>query len=1100
MKRRLASTLVLVGLALAALGATSASAAPQVWKLRVFSEPTNFIPGQKGKYLLIATNVGSASTSAPVTITDTLDAGLTLQSITRRSTDPHTTVPYPCTQAGQTIECTSTDPVRPGFSLFIEVNVSVAALPDPTVVTNQAEVSGGGATSAANTRQTTVTTALPPFDFLPGEDGFSAPVIDAEGNAVSEAGSHPYASLVDLSFPTVERASTLVSAGHPRDTTVDLPPGMIGNPAATPVLCTEALLISELEPGCPPASAVGVATVTTQLLTGVEPNPSALFAMVPPPGVPAAFAFDAAGAGIFVHVNTSLRSDGDYGISGFSHDIIARDGNPAFGASIELWGDPSDEAHDYARGNCLYLGGFLNPGELPCEVDDQDEAFLTLPGNCSPQSNLYRAHSDSWEEPGIEREAAYESADLFGAAAPIEDCEGLEFEPDIKVRPTTNLADSPTGLDVDVHQPQELDFDTRATATLKDIKVTFPPGLSVNASSANGLGACTPTQIGLTSGVGEASAHFTKGPAGCPNESKLGTVEALSPLLPQRNAEHEVQRDVEGNAIPEPLHGSIFLAKPFENPFSSLIAVYVTIEDPKTGIFAKLAGKVEPDPTTGQLTTTFTDNPQLPVEDIKAHLFGGDRSGLQTPTTCGSHTTNAQLTPWSDPDGPATPDADSFQITANPAGGCPATGGQASNSPTLNAGTITPQAGTYSPFVFKLSRPDGSQRLSGLEATLPRGLSAKLAGVAQCTEAQIAAAAARSHPNEGALEQASPSCPAATQIGTVTAGAGAGPNPLYVQGHAYLAGPYKGAPLSFVFITPAVAGPFDLGVVVVRAAAYLDPTTVQARTVSDPFPQILQGIPLDLRSVALKVDRPNFTLNPTSCSQKEINTAVTSVFGQVAPLSQRFQVGGCSALPFKPKLTARLFGPIHRGGHPRLRAVLTAKPGEAGIARTVVALPKSEFIDQAHFRTICTRVQFAANQCPAGSVYGHVTAYTPLLDFPLEGAVYLRSSSHKLPDAVFALRGPPSLPVAIDAVGRVDSVNGGIRTSFEALPDAPITKVVLSMQGGKKGLFQNSTNICKGLHRMSVKMDGQNGKTYDTTPVLRAQCPKKGKGKGKPRR
>ena len=330
-------------------------------------------------------------------------------------------------------------------------------------------------------------------------------------------------------------------------------------------------------------------------------------------------------------------------------------------------------------------------------------------------------------------------------------------------------------------------------------------------------------------------------------------------------------------------------------------------------------------------------------------------------------------------------------------------------------------------------------------------------------------------------------------------GTGAGPSPYYAHGNAYLAGPYKGAPLSFVFITPAIAGPFDLGAVVVRAAVYIDPTTGQPRTVSDPLPQILQGIPLDLRSVSMRVDRPQFTINPTSCSPKEFTAKLGTTLGQLVPLSERFQVGGCKSLPYKPKLAANLFGPIHRGGHPRFKAVFTAKPNEANTKRIVLALPRSEFIDQAHFRTICTRVQFAANQCPAGSVYGHVRAMSPLVGYPLEGPVYLRSSNNKLPDAVAALRGPPSQPIEIDAVARVDSVNGGLRFTVPVLPDAPITKVIISAQGGKKGLFQNSTNICKGTHRIDLDLDGQNGKTADATPALRAQC-KGSKGSKKGRR
>jgi hypothetical protein len=423
------------------------------------------------------------------------------------------------------------------------------------------------------------------------------------------------------------------------------------------------------------------------------------------------------------------------------------------------------------------------------------------------------------------------------------------------------------------------------------------------------------------------------------------------------------------------------------------------------------------------------------------------------------------------------------------------------NAPKLSAGTESPAAGKFSPLLFKLSREDGTQRLGKVEATLPAGLSAKLAGLGICSEAQIAKARSREAPQKGALEQADPSCPPTSEVGIVNASAGAGPNPYQTQGHAYLAGPYKGAPISVVAIAPAVAGPFDLGTVVVQSAVYLDPATAQGRVVTDPLPTILHGVPIDLRSVSVLANRPNFTLNPTSCAEKSFGGAAISTLGQAAPLFQRFQVGGCASLPYKPKLSAKLFGSTHRGAHPRLQSIFTAKAGEANTSRISFALPKSEFIDQAHFRTICTRVQFAANQCPAGSVYGHVKAWSPLLDYPLEGPIYLRSSSHKLPDTVLALHGPAYQPLFFEADGRVDSVNGGLRVRFEAVPDAPLSKVLLNTQGAKKGLFQNSTNICKGTHRATLKLDAQSGKTHDTKPKLVAQCKakkgKKGKGGGK---
>jgi hypothetical protein len=390
-----------------------------------------------------------------------------------------------------------------------------------------------------------------------------------------------------------------------------------------------------------------------------------------------------------------------------------------------------------------------------------------------------------------------------------------------------------------------------------------------------------------------------------------------------------------------------------------------------------------------------------------------------------------------------------------------------------------------------LSRADGSQEIGGLEVSLPPGLTGKLAGVPFCSEAEIAQAKARSNPNEGIVEKQSPSCPASSEVGQVIVSAGAGITPLQVEGKAYLAGPYKGAPVSVVIVTPAIAGPFDLGAVVVRTALQVDPKTAQIKAVSDPLPTILEGIPLDLRSAYVRMGRPQFTLNPTNCDPMSVEGVARSVFGQDAALTSPFQVGGCSSLPFKPKLSLRLHGGTKRGAHPRLKAVLTAKPGEANLASASVALPRSEFLDQSHIRTVCTRVQFAAEQCPAASIYGFVKATTPLLDEPLEGPVYLRSSDNELPDTVGVLKGPASKPIEIEAIARIDSIKGGIRANFDTIPDAPITKVIVTMQGGRKGLLINSRSLCLKPSRATVKMDGQNGKAHDFRPVVKNDCRKK---------
>jgi hypothetical protein len=1048
--------------------------------------------------LLIATNVGAKPTSGEITVVDTLPNGIAANSSFGTSQDPKGKE-FTCSLAGQTVTCHSDGVLRPGYAVFVDIYLDITA-PAGSALTNQAEISGGGAVTAQAENDVLVSSATPAFAFFPGERGFRAPIVNDDGAPTTLAGSHPYQSIVDLHFPTVAPGGFFTSAGHLRDVTVDLPRGMVADPAATPVRCTESQLVSEF-PGCPDASQVGTVSITT-FASGLTPKAAPLYNMVPPPGSPAAFGFDALGVGIFPHITASIRTESDYGASGVSRDILARGLNPILDVSVELWGDPSAGAHDAVRGACLGSG-------LPtCPTKPQPEAFLTMPGDCPGAPKQFAARADSWEEPFPEspwQEADYSAADLEGNGVTMAGCDQLSFEPTISVQPSTNVADSPSGLDVDVHQPQDFDLGGRATAQLRDASVTLPPGMVVNPSQAGGLESCGPNQIGLLTPVGEPEAHFKAEASSCPNASRLGSVEATSPLLAQYDETGtQVQRDPEtGKVIPEPLHGSVFLAQPFENPFHSLLALYLTVEDPRTGIFAKLPARVEPDPVTGQLTTRVEDSPELPIEDVRIHLFGGDRAPLITPIGCGVHTTTTDFVPWSknESEGADAHPSDAFETTTAPGGGaCPASEAGAPNQLGFDAGTLSPKAGAYSPFVLKLSREDGTQRLAKVDTVLPPGLSGKLAGVAECSDAQIAAAEARGNPQEGRLEREHPSCPEASKVGDVVVGAGAGPNPFYTTGSAYLAGPYKGAPLSLAVITPAVAGPFDLGTVVVRIALQVDPSTAQIHALSDPLPQILDGIPLDVRSVALKMERPEFTLNPTSCDPMAIAGTATSVPGLAAPLSQPFQVGECNALGFKPKLKLAFKGGTRRTKHPALKSLLTFPKGGpfANIGHAVVTLPHSEIIDQAHVGNPCTRPQFAADACPKISILGRAKAWTPLLDAPLEGKVYFRSNGgvRELPDIVVDLRGQ----IHVELIGVVDTANPNrnarIRTTFIQVPDAPVSRFQLELKGGKEGLLVNSENLCATPQRAIVQLTGQNNAAFDTQPKVANQCGKK-KPKGK---
>ena len=614
-----------------------------------------------------------------------------------------------------------------------------------------------------------------------------------------------------------------------------------------------------------------------------------------------------------------------------------------------------------------------------------------------------------------------------------------------------------------------------APANLKDAKVTLPPGVTLNPAAGNGLAACNEQQIGYQPKEGRV--RFSEVAQTCPNAAKLGTFEVSTPLLDHK------------------LEGGVYLAKPFENPFGSQLALYLSIEDEQTGIYAKLGGKVEANPVTGQLTTTFTENPDLPLEDISLHLFNGRRAALTSPFACGTYSTTSTLTPWSSPEGIDAHPTDSFQtsVAASGSGTCPASEAAAPKTVAFSAGTLAPLAGAYSPFTLRIARPDGTQHITGIDITLPPGLVGKLAGIPYCPESGIARAISREKPEEGREEQSSPSCPSSSEVGTVNVTAGSGITPIPVSGHAYLAGPYKGAPLSLVVIVPAVAGPFDLGTVVDRVALNVDEYTARIHAVADPLPTIRDGIPLDVRSIELKLDRPSFTLNPTSCEAMAIEGQVSTQAGQVAPLKNSFQVGECKRLAFKPKLQISLKGPTKRTGHPALKAVVTYPKGGAyaNIAAAQVSLPHSEFLDQGNIGKACTKVLLAAHSCPARSVYGTAKAWTPLLDKPLEGPVYLVGGyGYKLPALVAELDGQ----IRVLLVGKVDTDKAkGIRNTFEAVPDAPVERFVLQMKGGKKyGLLENSEDICRKAQKAGASFTAQSGKLLQTTVPIANSC---GKGK-----
>jgi len=878
--------------------------------------------------------------------------------------------------------------------------------------------------------------AEPPCELEPRARCFGVESASAS-LSTSQAGDHP-----DLTFTfdikkDPESKTNAAGLKEPYATTrnvrIELPPGLVGDPNVLggPQQCTTAELFTWDQPdsgGCPNGSQVGLNKVFLDEGGFTEP----LYMMTPPGGnVVARFGMIALIYPIFI--NFTVRSEGDYGITVESQDISPQAGLSRVQSTT--WGIPADESHDTERCTPLEvenLGCLTSPSRPP---GSRELPFLTNPTRCGVPLEL-RVAASSWVEP--------ERFDAVSAPFPqITGCNKLPFGPELSVQPITHRAGAPTGLDVTIRLPASDGAGVLEPSQTRYIRVDLPEGMALNPSSGDGLGTCSAEQVGFERP--EAS-H-------CPDAAKLASTEFDVPVL-ERN-----------------LKGAVYLREPEPgDPFR----IWVVADD--LGLHVKLPGELEVDKQTGQIhsvvlgTAQLEGLPQAPLRETRLLFKGGPRGALVNPLRCGEYRTSYELTPWSG--GPPARGTTPMSIDED----CTNPG----FDPDLLAGSTDPTAGKHSPFLFTLTREDGEQNPARFDITLPRGFAATFAGIPHC---------------EGA-EAISGHCPTGSLLGSAAAAVGAGTTPLWVPQPGkrptaiYLGGPYQGAPTSIVAVVPRQAGPFDFGDEVVRSAIYVDPVTAQATAKTDPLPQIIEGIPISYRAVHVEIDRPGFALNPTSCAKKQTEATVLSTTGAIAKPSSPYRAVDCAELGFKPRLSFSLRGGTHRGAHPSLQATVSMPEGGANIAAARVTLPRSEFVDQAHFKTICTRIQFAAKACPAGSVYGFAEARTPLLDQPFKGPVYLRSSTHLLPDLVMALQGPPNLPIEIDLVGHVDSVNGGLRTTFEQIPDAPVSRFDLKMQGGKKGLFVNSTNLCAATHRAIAKFTAQNGRHQTLRPEMVASCGK----------
>jgi hypothetical protein len=866
---------------------------------------------------------------------------------------------------------------------------------------------------------------------------------DQIGSPDVQAGSHPDLTTSFVLNPLVGSGFPLVTEGSLKDVRVELPPGFVGNPEATPRCTYYEFVHGEKAHPCPDNTVVGVENGYVVAEGGtveesIRTVSASVYNMEPSPGVAAEFGFRFDEI-VPVLLDVSVRTGGDYGLTVKVPNIS--EAAAVYGSTVTVWGVPAEPIHDPLRGKCLAKDereGLYTTYESrgqSCPANVAVKPFLTNPTSCGvPRTATLSV--DSWEEPG-------NFVSLPSALPPLSGCEKLDFSPSLTVTPDGTAGSTPTGLNVHLHVPQEATVNPTGLveADVKDTKVTLPAGVQLSPSAADGLLACSQAQIGL-----ENANKPT-----CPEASKVATVKIKTPLLP------------------DPLEGEVYLAAPqnfagpLENPFGSLIALYLVAEDPTAGVLVKLAGQTTPDPVTGQLVTTFENTPQLPFSDLELHFFGTARAPLSTPALCGAYTTQTSFTPWSGT--PAVSPSSTFQITSGP-GGAPCSN-PLPFSPALASGTTNINAGSFSPLTTTLSREDGNQNISSVQLHYPPGLTGILAGVPLCPEAQANA----------------DTCGPESQIGETIVSVGLGNDPFSVTGgKVYLTEKYEGAPFGLSIVNPAKAGPFDLQEgrpVIVRAKIEVNPITAALTVTTGSIPSIIEGIPLQIKHVNVLINRPGFTLNPTSCEPMSLTGTVAAWEGASFPVSDPFQVANCQNLGFHPDFTASTQGNGTTKGHGASLDVKIGYPtpftSYANISKVDTSLPLALSSRLTTLQKACTETQFAANPagCPPASNVGTAKAVTPILPVPLEGPAYLVShGSRAFPDLDVILQGEG---VTIDLTGNTD-IKGGITYSkFETVPDDPVSSFELNLPEKENSLLGAVKNLCDTNLEMPTEMTGQNG-------------------------
>jgi hypothetical protein len=869
-------------------------------------------------------------------------------------------------------------------------------------------------------------------------------------SSTSQAGGHP----------DFETAFSLQSPGSPeaaQNVIFNAPRGIFGNSNAISRCSAVAFTLDE----CAPDSQAGLITIyasylgNQNYLLGTAP----VFDMVPNEGETVRFSFISPIVDIPISIPVTVRTADDYGLRFTVSDISQL--TPIAGARLTIWGFPASPSHEderFSQGSPGEPAGCPKLANATCIIAPTkailpNNPLTDNPTTCSGEPLITTLEVQTYQDPQHPSKAQ-------ASYPPTSDCARENFNPVLQTGLTTNETDAPSGLDIELGAPQ-FEGLSASPSQIKSSIITLPAGLTINPDAADGQSDCADVEANFAS----------EGPAHCPNNSKIGTFAIGSPTL-------------DG-----PLTGSIFIGEPKPGNQYRLFMIASGF-----GMNIKLIGRFRPDPETGQVTAYFEDLPQLPFESFQLHLFASDRGLMATPTSCTVYTVSADMFPWNASLADET-STKTFGLNSGPHGAlCP--GQIRPFHPRLVAGTSNPTSGAFSAFTLRLDRDDGDQYLGKLNFTMPSGLTADLRGLAYCPEPSIAAAAL----SLGRTEQSIPSCPASSQIGTSNVAAGPGSHPFHAIGRMYLAGPFQGAPLSLVAITPALAGPYDYGNVVVRVALHVDPLDAHVVADSETVPQVIGGIPIRLRSIQVNIDKPNFMINPTNCSPTSVDSQGIGDQGTVTDFSSYFHAVNCHALGFKPRMTMRQTGGPKgtlRGANPEMQFDLITHPGDANIKSLSVTLPSTFAIDQRHLGNICSEKELIEKDCAGRTAIGKASTVTPLLDQPLSGPVYAVSGSGGLPRLAFILNGQVDLLPRAETMTISKNGAGLLRTTVPVVPDAPIGHFKLTVFGGKAGYLINTRGLCLRAPVSKVDYTGQNGKTYSQSVKVKASCGKSKKPRHK---